>query len=762
MARSLALVAMAAALVSAAWLELERDPNLVALLEVLALALAPALALSLLRRRLIAGAVLALASLTAASLAFAVPLTDMRPGTRDFFGPAGDAFADGFRDMYETKHPFLRLDHPELAGLVLLAIFLLVAACGLLVVARRRLWAGGVLLAGVGMPTTVSATAAGSAPLRTGAVVLGALLVLLFLSRRDVRPLRGLGPALGLGGVIVAVAVAASTSSAVVKDAFVPWQRWDFYDQPAEPVGVRYVWNSSYTGIEFPEKATVVLRIKAPKHAVYWRATTLDDYTGVGWREKLLPGPSAVTSEVTGALAEPLLPALARDAKSWVQQDVTVVALSDTHLVAATEPVKWQLRDPARVRYAPGGVVLKPEGLTQGEHYTVWSYEPKVQPKELAALPARYPAALDRFLEVVPDVRLPSLGARGRDRAVEKLFRERSYDALLAEYEPLYRKARELAGEATSPYVIAVTLETWFRSGGGFVYEEQPEQPLDSTPPLVDFVLRTKEGYCQQYAGAMAVMLRLLGIPARVGAGFTSGTYDDRKGEWTVTDHNAHTWVEVWFPKYGWLPFDPTPGRGRLTAAYSATSVDFEVNGLNALGVAASALSPLLRERLRGALPDGASAGAPQGERRGPSSTVGGDGGVGVAGLVFLVIAAALALLVGLKALRRELRFLGRDPRRVATACRRDLVAFLSDQRFSFQPSATLTEVGDAVERAYRVNATPFVRAATAARFGPPDSAADAARRARRELRSLERQIRKELGLGSRARGLLSLRSLAA
>ena len=74
--------------------------------------------------------------------------------------------------------------------------------------------------------------------------------------------------------------------------------------------------------------------------------------------------------------------------------------------------------------------------------------------------------------------------------------------------------------------------------------------------------------------------------------------------------------------------------------------------------------------------------------------------------------------------------------------------------------SAT-TEVGDAVERAYRVNATPFVRAATAARFGPPDSAADAARRARRELRSLERQIRQELGLGSRARGLLSLRSLA-
>ena len=71
----------------------------------------------------------------------------------------------------------------------------------------------------------------------------------------------------------------------------------------------------------------------------------------------------------------------------------------------------------------------------------------------------------------------------------------------------------------------------------------------------------------------MALMLRMLGIPARVAAGFTSGTYED--GGWTVTDHNAHTWVEVWFPGYGWLPFDPTPGRGSLTASYSASSRAF-------------------------------------------------------------------------------------------------------------------------------------------------------------------------------------------
>ena len=66
----------------------------------------------------------------------------------------------------------------------------------------------------------------------------------------------------------------------------------------------------------------------------------------------------------------------------------------------------------------------------------------------------------------------------------------------------------------------------------------------------------------------MALMLRFLGIPARVAAGFTSGKRED--GGWTVTDHNAHAWVEVWFPDYGWLAVRPDAGarhaRRRTTA----------------------------------------------------------------------------------------------------------------------------------------------------------------------------------------------------
>src|SRR5262249_4430849 len=88
--------------------------------------------------------------------------------------------------------------------------------------------------------------------------------------------------------------------------------------------------------------------------------------------------------------------------------------------------------------------------------------------------------------------------------------------------------------------------------------------------PLVDFVQRTKLGYCQQFAGTMALMLRYLGIPSRVAVGFTSGSWKD--GVWTVTDHDAHAWVEAWFAGYGWLTFDPTPGRGTLSATHPTPS----------------------------------------------------------------------------------------------------------------------------------------------------------------------------------------------
>src|SRR5206468_2423825 len=123
-------------------------------------------------------------------------------------------------------------------------------------------------------------------------------------------------------------------------------------------------------------------------------------------------------------------------------------------------------------------------------------------------------------------------------------------------------------------------------------------------------------------------------------------------------------------------------------------------------------------------------------------------GGTGRDSLLRLLGLVALALLLGVmlaKLLLRRSRLLTSDPRRLAGACRRNLADFLADQRVAVAPSATLAEVGRTVEFEYPVDAQPFVEAATAARFGPAGGAPAAAADARRELRALERQIRRRL-----------------
>lgn len=759
MARAILLIAISAALMSFAWLQLEDpDASFVEVGAMLGLALIPA-ALAVLTRRWWVGAIaLVVCAAPAVGVAFDVPVTEMRPGERDFFGPAFGGIADGFRDLWETDAPFSISRHPELAGLVLVAIFVLVGVIALLIVRGRALLAGLVLVIGVGVPATISASYGIGSPLRTGAIVLAALLVLLYLTAGVRRPLRGVGAAAALGIVVVLAAAGASATSAVSKDAFLSWKGWDLYDRPTDPVGVRYVWSSNYSGLTFPKKETVVLTIKAPNTSFYWRATTLDEYTGVGWRENIIPGPARQTNEVSDALRDPNLPPAAKKPSNWTRQDVTVVGLADTHLIAAATPVKWQPTVEGPVQYAPNGVVVAPRGLPLGQTYSVWSYTPEVKPEELAKLGTDYPTEIQRYLEVLPEVGFPAFGTPDRDAQVKQLFAARSDDALLGEYEALYRQAKEVVGKAKSPYIAAATLETWLRSQGGFTYTVKPEQPAGPVPPLVDFVLRTKEGYCQHFAGAMAVMLRLLGVPARVAVGFTSGSYDKRTKAWEITDHDAHAWVEVFFPGYGWLPFDPTPGRGTLGGAYSTSSLAFPTGGPTALGVPNASLSEVLRRRLAGAK-DGGGGNA---NVETPAATGGDDGGGGISvtGYVFIALAALLALVLAGKALRARLRFVSKDPRKVASACRRDLVAYLSDQRIGFPESATLEELGAYLERHYRVNAAPFVKAVNGARFGSPERAGEAALRARHELKMLKSQLRHQLSTSSRARGALSLRSL--
>jgi Transglutaminase-like superfamily len=347
-------------------------------------------------------------------------------------------------------------------------------------------------------------------------------------------------------------------------------------------------------------------------------------------------------------------------------------------------------------------------------------------------------------------------------------MREFFADNRTSAYEPLYDTALEVVGRPRNPYAAVVALEAWFRQGGDFRYDENPPT-TGGVPPLVAFVTDHKRGYCQHFAGAMALMLRYLGIPARVGAGFATGRFDAEDREWTVADTNAHTWVEAWFAGYGWLPFDPTPGRGRLRGSYTASSLFFDVSGAaGAFSVGAAALGlEILRgrfgdggpnaanDRVRGLDPGGLAA-------TDETSAASGDGGAegSLIALLLIVVAALTAGLWLLKLVRRHVRYLTRDSRRLAGAVRLDLVDYLVDQRVPVSSSATPTELGRELELEVGVAGDRLAAALAAARYGPEADAETAARRARRELRAVRRALRRRLGTRARARGLLSLRSL--
>ena len=766
MARTAVLFTLSGVLVATAWLRLEiGSVPFGRVVLMLALAFLPTFAVAVGARRIWVAALAVAATLAACMEVFHTHLTDARPGgEHDFFGPVLGSFRDGFLNFYDTTLPFRRGDFPLMHADVLLAIFGFALAAGILIAARRPIGAAVVLVVGVGWPTTL---VPGSRPLLVGALALGGVLAVLFLLRSGTHPARGLAQGVAVALVLVAAAAAASTSESVAKGAFLTWQKWDPYDQPDDPVGVRYVWNSHYLGIDFPKKKTTVLKVhtEGPKRSLYWRATTLDDYTGTGWQESLDLNTEARSDQIdSDTLA--VLPAAARNEANWIKQDVTVEALKDNHLIASSQPMRWDPPSDAAFQDEGGDIVVLSRSLQRDQTYTVWSYAPRPTPKQLGAAGTNYPESIERYLEVQQTAAVPKFGTPDRDLAMTVFFDARfDGDPLMQQNRALYDVAKQVVEGAPSPYVAAAALEAWFRqpSEGGFIYNEHPPVPAANQPALVQFVTQTKQGYCQHFAGAMALMLRFLGIPARVAAGFTSGTYDADKHEWTVTDHEAHDWVEVYFPGWGWVPFDPTPGRGTLDARYSSTSPNFDTANLSDVyGPGGRGTSETInRIRSQEGRPGQAESGIGNSRGGGLVGKTVRDKGPSIVVLALLVIAVGAGVVIGLKTVRRTLRFTGRDPRELAGACRRDLMAYLADQGMDVPASATLQEVGDLVERYFAVDAGPFVRAATVARFGPPDQARVELIRARRELRRVRRDIRNRINLTSRVRGALSLRSLA-
>jgi transglutaminase-like putative cysteine protease len=116
--------------------------------------------------------------------------------------------------------------------------------------------------------------------------------------------------------------------------------------------------------------------------------------------------------------------------------------------------------------------------------------------------------------------------------------------------------AREITASADNNYDKAAAIELYLRTKFGYTLQLPRSVPRD---PIANFLFERKQGHCEYFASSMAIMLRTLGIPSRVVNGFRTGEFNDITSQYLVRASNAHSWVEAYFPGYGWISFDPTP-----------------------------------------------------------------------------------------------------------------------------------------------------------------------------------------------------------
>lgn len=748
-ARTVAVSLPALVVVALAWLRLEQPlGSLWRVLALLALALAAALPRSGRLRAVGAVAV----TVAAARISVGIDLVPWRlghPGSGfglgDAFSNFGTRFGNGFADFYGTHLPFDPRVHVAMDELVLSGLFVFSLGVALLVAARKPVPSALALLAGAGWPATLLGPSNGVA---MGAAILAAALVVLAgLGSRRV-------PALALpAAVVVATAAVAVGSATAARHGLVHWQTWNLAHVATGPTDIGFVWNAQYGGLKWSGRPTTVLQVVSDQPPSYLRATVLDDFVGDRWS----------TGPPRGA--DYLEPAAARLPRNQTREVVTATGLADSHLVGGSIPIRFEAAAGAPLVNTEPGFAALDQNLPRGFRYTVWTFTARPSVAALRSSPPDYPSALvnEGMLDVGRGVSMPRFGAPDRPGLEQELL---TTNPDLGPYVPLARLAGAVTRGARTPYGAVEKLEQWLGTAGIFRYSNHPRV---ISPALVGFVTRTHAGYCQYFAGAMALMLRYVGIPARVAVGFAGGQYDPNQHLWNVTDREAHAWVEVWFKGYGWLPFDPTPagpGAPPRGAALAGTPVGFGARGPTSLQAGTVAASRRGTLDVSDALSTKNGFGLHLRPHHGSSDRAvkagGGSGGDRRRPVLLLlaVLAAAVGAIVLAKAAFRMTLHIRRDPRRVAAACRQELASFLVDHRVEAPWSATLGELGELVRYEFGASPEAFVLAATAARFGPAGSAAAAAVTARRELRSLLAGARRGLTRRERLLGLLSLRSL--
>ncbi len=263
---------------------------------------------------------------------------------------------------------------------------------------------------------------------------------------------------------------------------------------------------------------------QAERQALRWRGVTLDQYDGQSWIQSGADTYPVRTVGDTFRVDDKLWP------RAYTEQHFFLEPLSIRTVFVAPRPMLITGL-PELSRDAGDGLWTEPHRFNKIE-YTVYSDTSLTTDEDLALENYRDAAHKDqqRYLQLPPD----------HDRRIDQL-------------------AAEVTQSATTQIEIARRIERHLRDGYGYTLNLHQVTEGD---PVADFLFNAREGHCEYFASAMVLMLRSRKIPARLVNGFQTGEYNAPADVYTVRQSDAHSWVEAWFPKKGWVAFDPTPPAG--------------------------------------------------------------------------------------------------------------------------------------------------------------------------------------------------------
>jgi transglutaminase-like putative cysteine protease len=270
----------------------------------------------------------------------------------------------------------------------------------------------------------------------------------------------------------------------------------------------------------------IVFYVDAPA-AHFWRAVTYDFYTGAGWR----------TTETDRA--DKVNVTYAERAK--LEATFTIVVPHANLLFAANEPTKanvaYQFQTGDDRSYSTS---LRAIDRTKAAGtYTTTSLVSTATKDQLRKATTVYPSTIRaKYLQLPSSIpaRVPAL-------------------------------AHQIADAKATPYDKAEAIETYLRTN--YRYSTVVKSAPAGRDPVDYFLFDLRADFCEYFASSMAVLLREVGVPARVVEGFTAGE-PDPSGRFAVKELNAHAWVEAYFPQYGWIEFEPTPSELTFDRAESA------------------------------------------------------------------------------------------------------------------------------------------------------------------------------------------------